>query len=79
VFIEIMITYHTQGKHANHYTVNVVKCYGKNIYSSSLLIRPLPPKAVSLIRPDFRCIQIVKVLNCLLQESPPLLYNDLFI
>jgi hypothetical protein len=52
VFIEIMITYHTQGKHANHYTVNVVKCYGKNIYSSSLLIRPLPPKAVCILFKD---------------------------
>ena len=30
------------------------------IYSSSPINRPLPSKVISLIRPDFRCIEIVR-------------------
>ena len=31
-----------------------------SMYSSPHVIRPLPPKATLLIRPDFRCTEMVK-------------------
>ena len=63
--------------HLSLFLVNNLKSQENYIctVSSPLLIRPLPSKATSLIRPNFRCTEIVKYYQILStpRKSTPLL------